>query len=91
VGSLGYSLLKNGIVNYQPEDGIKRRVIDILCGTAEAAALLGVYPATTSLMRPEKGSSQCSKKSLLSSSSRWHLLSCGGEVDSRFVGSVDHA
>jgi hypothetical protein len=42
VGSLAYSLLKNGIVNYHPEPGNERRVIDILCERVEAKALLRV-------------------------------------------------
>jgi hypothetical protein len=42
VGSLAYSLLKNGIVDSQPQNGNERRVIDILCEPVEARALLAV-------------------------------------------------
>jgi hypothetical protein len=41
-GSLAYSLLKNGIVDSQPQDGNERRVIDILCEPVEARALFRV-------------------------------------------------
>jgi hypothetical protein len=40
--SLAHSILKNGIVNYRPEEGSKRRVIDILCEPAEAEVVLRV-------------------------------------------------
>ena len=40
--SFTYAILKNGIVEYQSNDGNERRVIHILCEPFEAQVLLGV-------------------------------------------------
>ena len=42
VGSLAYSLLKNGVVSYRPEGAIDRRVINFLCEPIDAKILLRV-------------------------------------------------
>jgi hypothetical protein len=53
--SLAYSILKSGIVNYRSEEGIERRVIDILCEPAEAEVVLRiageVWPEAVSEIR----------------------------------------
>src|SRR5262245_4483906 len=96
-----------GIVMRKPTRNISLQAINgrcLMCGYRLAWILvqgrksaLGLphlvvhYTRTLCVATWQESGSQCSQMSLFSSLPRWRRRFCGGALDSRYVGGVDHA